>query len=138
MMGPRGKVDETTRHIAAAAAWGLFPEWDATYLNYKGAGNSKGCQKATYTVPENESFWSITVYGADGYMKSENSMLNGANVKLNDDGTFTAYFGSREACGDAPNRLDVTEGWNFLMRIYRPGPSVLDGSYKLPTVEAAR
>jgi hypothetical protein len=138
MMGPRGKVDETTRHIAAAAAWGLFPEWDATYLNYKGAGDSKGCQKATYTVPENKSFWSITVYGADGYMKSENSMLNGANVKLNDDGTFTAYFGSREACGDAPNRLDVTDGWNFLMRIYRPGPSVLDGSYKLPTVEAAR
>ena len=138
MMGPRGKVDETTRHIAAAAAWGLFPEWDATYLNYKGAGDSKGGQKATYAAPENKSFWSITVYGADGYMKSENSMLNGANVKLNDDGTFTAYFGSRESCGDAPNRLDVTDGWNFLMRIYRPGPSVLDGSYKLPTVEAAR
>ena len=26
MMGPRGKVDETIRHIAAAAAWGLFPK----------------------------------------------------------------------------------------------------------------
>jgi hypothetical protein len=87
-------------------------------------------------VPENKSFWSITVYGADGYMKSENSMLNGANVKLNDDGTFTACFGPKGACGDAPNRLDVSDGWNFLMRIYRPGPSVLDGSYKLPTVEA--
>ena len=34
MMGARGKVDEKIRHIAAAAAWGLFPEWDATYLNY--------------------------------------------------------------------------------------------------------
>jgi hypothetical protein len=137
MMGPRGKVDETIRHIAAAAAWGLFPEWDATYLNYKGAGDPKGCQKATYSLPENKVFWSITVYGADGYM-SENSMLNGANVKLNDDGTFTACFGPKEACGDAPNRLDVSDGWNFLMRIYRPGPSVLDGSYKLPPVEAAR
>jgi len=31
-----------------------------------------------------------------------------------------------------PNRLDVSEGWNFLMRVYRPGLSVLDGSYKLP------
>jgi len=31
-----------------------------------------------------------------------------------------------------PSRLDVTEGWNFLMRVYRPGPSVLDGSYQLP------
>jgi hypothetical protein len=36
MMGPRGKVDEKTRHIAAAAAWGLNPEWDATYLNFSG------------------------------------------------------------------------------------------------------
>lgn len=30
MMGPRGKMDQEIRHIAAAAAWGLFPEWDAT------------------------------------------------------------------------------------------------------------
>jgi hypothetical protein len=137
MMGPRGKVDEGTRHIAAAAAWGLFPEWDATYLNYKGTGDGKTCQKATYPVPEHKAFWSITVYGADGYMKSENSILNGNNVKLNSDGTFTAYFGSMEACGNVPNRLDVSDGWNFLMRIYRPGPSVLGGSYRLPAVQAA-
>lgn len=102
MMGPRGKVDEKTRHIAAAAAWGLFPEWDATYLNYKGAGGPKNSQKATYPTPENKAFWSITVYGDDGYMKSENSILNGNNVKLNEDGSFTAYFGSKEACGDVP------------------------------------
>ncbi len=54
------------------------------------------------------------------------------NAKLNPDETFTAYFGSREACGDVPNRLDVDKGWNFAMRIYRPGPSVIDRSYKLP------
>ena len=39
---------------------------------------------------------------------------------------------SKQLCGDVPNGLDVTEGWNFLMRIYRPGPAVLDGIYKLP------
>jgi hypothetical protein len=132
MMGPRGKADEKTRHIAAAAAWGLFPEWDATYLNYSGNHDIKVAHKATYQVPDNKAFWSITIYGNDGFMKNENCILNSSNVKLNDDGTFTAYFGSKELCGDVPNRLDVTEGWNFLMRVYRPGPSVLDGSYKLP------
>jgi hypothetical protein len=131
MMGPRGKVDEKTRHIAAAAAWGLNPEWDATYLNYSGDHDERVCHKATYTTPENQAFWSITVYGSDGYMKSENAVVNSSNVKLNSDGTFTVYFGSKEACGNLPNRVDVTPGWNFLMRIYRPGPSVLDGSYKL-------
>ena len=86
----------------------------------------------TYQVPENQAFWSITVYGADGYMKSVNNILNTSNTKMNADGTFTVYFGSKEACGDVPNRLDVSEGWNFLMRVYRPGQSVLNGSYKLP------
>jgi hypothetical protein len=65
-------------------------------------------------------------------MKSENNIVNSSNVRLNPDGTFTAYFGSTELCGEVANRLDVTEGWNFLMRIYRPGASVLDGSYTLP------
>jgi hypothetical protein len=138
MMGPRGKVDEKTRHIAAAAAWGLNPEWDATYLNYSGGHDHHVCHKATYRVPENQAFWSITVYGSDGYMKSENAVINSTHVKLNGDGTFTAYFGSKETCGNVPNRVDVTEGWNFLMRVYRPGPSVLDSRYKLATVEPVR
>lgn len=137
MMGPRGKVDEKTRHIAAAAAWGLFPEWDATYLNYSGSHDPDVCHQATYQVPENGAFWSITVYGDDGFMKSDNNIVNSSNVRLNVDGSFTVHFGSKEACGDVPNRLDVSEGWNFLMRVYRPGPSVLDGSYTLPAAAPA-
>jgi hypothetical protein len=138
MMGPRGTVDEATRHLAAAAAWGLNPEKDATYLTYSKPHDPAKCYSATYGVPENNAFWSITLYGSDGYMKSENNILNSSNAKLNEDGTFTAHFGSRELCGDVPNRLDVTEGWNFLMRIYRPGPSVLDGTYRLPEVTPAK
>jgi hypothetical protein len=78
------------------------------------------------------------VYGNDGFMKSENNIVNSSNVKLNADGTFTVHYGSKERCGDVPNRLDVTEGWNFLMRIYRPGPSVLNGTYKLPKAVAVK
>jgi hypothetical protein len=138
MMGPRGKVDEKTRHIAAAAAWGLFPEWDATYLNYSGGHDWRVCHQATYQVPENKAFWSITVYGNDGFMKSDNNIVNSSNVKLNADGTFTVHFGSVETCGDVPNRLDTTEGWNFLMRIYRPGKSVLEGAYGLSGASPAK
>jgi hypothetical protein len=130
--GPRGKVNEQTRHIAAAIAWGLFPEWDATYINYSGNHEPNVCHCATYQVPENKAFWSITVYGKDGYMKSNNNIINSSNVVMNPDGNFTVYFGSQQGCGDKYNRVDVSEGWNFLMRIYRPGSSVLDGTYKLP------
>ncbi|WP_297097728.1 DUF1254 domain-containing protein [uncultured Draconibacterium sp.] len=135
MQGKRGEVNEKTRHIAAAAAWGLLPEEAATYLNYKPKeSNTDKCYTATYSIPENNGFWSITVYGADGYIKSENCLLNGSNVTLNDDNTFTVYYGSEEACGDVPNRLDAPDGWNILFRIYRPGESVLDGSFTLPEV----
>jgi hypothetical protein len=136
MMGPRGTVDEATRHLAAAAAWGLNPDKDATYLTYAGKHDPAKCYQATYSVPANNAFWSITVYGNDGYMTSDNNLLNSTNVKLNADGTFTVYFGSDELCGDVKNRLDVTDGWNFLMRIYRPGVSVLDGTYVLPAAQA--
>ncbi len=133
-MGPRGKVNEQTRQYAAAGAWGLFPNKDATYINYNG-GNLSGdkCYVATYKVPDVRGFWSITVYGNDGYIKSENSVINASNVKYNMDKTFTVYFGASDKCPkDAKNRIDITDGWNFLMRCYLPGKEVLDGSYKLP------
>ena len=135
-MGPRGKPDEAIRHLGAAGAWGLFPNKDAIYLNYNSHLKADKCYTATYAVPEHGAFWSITLYGDDGYMKSDNAILNGTNVSLNADGTFDAYFGSAAQCGDKPNRLDTTDGWNFLMRVYRPGQSVQDGTYKLPAVMA--
>ena len=61
--------------------------------------------------------------------------VDGKEIKLNPDGTFTVFFGSRELCGDVPNRIDTPEGWNFMMRVYRPDRSVLNGGYKLPPVE---
>jgi len=135
-MGPKGKLNELTRQYACAGAWGLFPNKDATYLNYNG-GNLSGdkCYVATYMVPDVAGFWSITVYGNDGYMKSENSVINASNVKYNTNGTFTVYFGAANKCPkDVKNRLDITDGWNFLMRAYLPGESVLNGTYKLPDV----
>jgi len=137
--GARGEVNEETRHLAAAGAWGLFPEKEATYINYNG-GNLSGdkCYKATYEVPDNEGFWSITVYGEDGKMQSENVIQNASNTTFNEDGTFTVYFGSEENCPEAENRLDITDGWNFLMRVYLPGESVLNGEYQLPEVTEAK
>ncbi len=131
-MDRRGVADENTRHIGCAGAWGLFPNRDAVYLNHNGGLPSDGCHRATYEVPDNDAFWSLTVYGADGFMKTTTNILNSTNTTMNPDGTFTVSFGSPEACGDVPNRLDAPEGWNFLMRVYRPGPSVLDGTYRLP------
>ncbi len=133
-MGPRGEVNEESRHLAAAGAWGLFPEKDAVYINYAGPTGPTACYTATYDTPETDAFWSITVYGDDGFMKSDNNVINDRNVTSNDDGTFTAFFGSEATCGAQENRVDISEGWNFLLRIYRPGPAVLSREYTVPDV----
>jgi hypothetical protein len=132
-MMPRGKADEDQRLCATAAGWGLLPAAQATYFSYPGGHPITECRTATYQVPKNGAFWSIQVYDKTGFIASENSTLNSKRAKLNPDGTFTAYFGSKDLCGDVPNRLDVTEGWNFMMRVYLPDPeTVLGGRYTLP------
>ncbi len=62
----------------------------------------------------------------------DHAVLNSANTQMNPDGTFTAFFGSEKVCGDVSNRLDTSEGWSFLMRVYRPAESVSAGEYVLP------
>ena len=106
------------------------------YINYTGPADPNQCYAATYEVPNNDAFWSITVYGNDGFMKSNNNIVNDRNVELNEDGTFTVYFGSQDWCGDpAPIGWILPRVGTFLMRVYRPGPTVLSREYQLPEVK---
>ena len=136
-----GNVIPEHHRIAVATSWGVFPNYEAAYINFSGPEGPAGvetCYTANYTPPENDAFWSITMYNEEGYLFSDNhAVLNPANTKLNADGSFDAFFGSEELCGDVANRLDTTEGWNFLMRVYRPAESVSAGEYVLPDVEPA-
>lgn len=133
-MGRRGETDDATRHLAVAGAWGLFPEREAVYINYTGPADPSRGYVATYEVPPCDAFWSIAVYGDDAFFHSDNATLSPATTTYNDDGTFTVYFGSAEVVGDRPNRLDISEGWNFLFRIYQPHDEVLARAYTLPEV----
>lgn len=132
--GPRGKVDDKVFNAAVAGDWGGFPRQDAVALESGGDHDPKKCYTARYRVPANKGLWSLAVYGADGLIKSDNSMVDSSSVKLNEDGSFSVYFGSKELCGDRPNRLDVADGWTAVMRVYKPGDAVRSGAYKLAAV----
>lgn len=131
-MLPRDAANPEQHLYGAACCWGLLPATEATYFTYSGGHPDEGCRTAVFLVPENRAFWSITVYDESGFIASENSVLNSSTVTLNPDGTFAAFFGSKAACGDKPNRLDTPPGWNTMMRVYRPDASVLNGGYALP------
>jgi len=36
------------------------------------------------------------------------------------------------------NCIPLTEGWNYAVRLYRPRPEILDGSWKFPSVEPVK
>lgn len=133
--GPRGVVDPHMLRIGASIALGLLPPQDAVYLyrDYHLSGDK--CYQATYTKPDFKEggFFSFTMYGSDKYLHSENSNLNNRAVKFNDDGTFTVRYGPKAACGNAKNWLATPgDNWYLGMRIYRPGKSVIDGTYTIP------
>lgn len=123
------------RELCTAGAWGLSEDQYAMYRPYSQKLEPGKCYKATYKVPPHDAFWSITMYDKDNYLISDDhSTLGKYNTKFNDDGTFTVYFGSEEDCGDVPNRLNVVEGWSFLMRAYKPNVQGFK-DYQMPTLE---
>lgn len=110
------------------------PETEAVYAGGSVAQNDG---KAVYQIRLKDvpmkAFWSISVYNADGYFES-NSMkrysVNSVTADKQQDGSTLVQFGG---CGSkVSNCIPAMAGWNYLVRIYRPEPSVLDGSWSLP------
>ena len=139
--GPRGVAKPEMLRRSASVALGLLPAKDAMYI-YRDYGLSGSkCYEATYAKPEflQGGFFSLTMYGADKYLKSENSNLNDRTMKFNPDGTVTVRFGPKAQCGEVANWLPTPgDNWYLGMRIYRPGDTVLSGVYTIPEPHAVK
>jgi hypothetical protein len=132
MQGAHGMIEPTMHLYGTAIGWGLLPDAQAQYLGSPKFSND-GCYMASYDAPPfNEpGFFSITIYDAEGWIYDENGILNEFNMKLNDDGSFDAYFGE---CGDVDNNLPTVDGWNYILRIYEPKLDELQ-DFRLPEMK---
>jgi hypothetical protein len=138
MFGPRGKVDPEKHLIGTATGWGGNAPGDALYLTVVPSQNDG---KANYQltikgdVPV-DGFWSISVYGADGYF-AKNALnsysINNITAKKSSDGSITVQFGGCD--GKAPNCIPITDGWNYWVRLYRPRADALSGEWKFPEAQ---
>jgi hypothetical protein len=84
-----------------------------------------------------DGFWSISVYNADGYFAPNERnaySVNNLTANPNADGSLTVSFGSDPS---QPNLLPIMDGWNYVVRLYRPRPEALDGSWTFPAVQPA-
>ena len=132
--GRPDEVDPVRRLIAAAAAWGLNPDQDALYLNFTPADNYRtGMYRLTMKDVPVDGFWSISVYDSEGHFVKnprEAYSLNNVTATTDADGAVTIHFGG---CDDNPgNCLPIFPGWNYMVRLYRPRATALDGTYVVP------
>jgi hypothetical protein len=140
MFGPRGGVDPLRHLIGAASAWGGNPEKDALYLNVVPAHNDgKTVYRLNVKDVPVDGFWSISVYNAKGYFEPnpQNAYtLNNITAKASADGAIAIQFGGCD--GGSENCLPTPPGWNYLVRLYRPRPEILDGSWTFPEPQAVK
>jgi hypothetical protein len=140
MFGPRGGVDPVRHLIGAASAWGGNPEKDALYLNVTPAHNDgKTIYRLNVKDVPVDGFWSISVYNAKGYFEPnpQNAYtLNNLTAKPGADGSIAVQFGGCD--GKIDNCLPTPPGWNYLVRLYRPRPEILDGSWTFPEPHAVK
>ena len=139
MFGPKEKVDPVRHLIGSAVAWGGNPEEDALYLNVTPAHNDgKTIYRLSVKDAPVDGFWSISVYNDKGYFVANPQNAYSRNnlvAKPAGDGSFTIQFGGCD--GVTVNCLPTAPGWNYLVRLYRPKPEILNGAWTFPTPHAA-
>ena len=128
------QVDPVKHLIGSAMLWGGNPEKDALYLPITPARNDGSTihKLMVRDIPV-DGFWSLTVYNGEGYLQPNQYnaySVNNITAKRSADGTIKIQFGGCD--GNIPNCLPITQEWNYTVRLYRPRPEILDGTWKFP------
>jgi len=131
--GDKDKLNPIHHLLGTAFGWGGQPKEDALYVNFVPEKND-GKTPYTLTVKDVpvDAFWSVIVYDSESWIP-ENSRgiysYNNITAKKAADGSITIHFGGDP---NADNYLDIMDGWNYLVRLYRPREELLDGSWTFP------
>lgn len=138
MYGRRGEVDPVRFVIGAALGWGANPPTEALYLNVTPERNDGSTvhELVVGDVPV-DGFWSVSVYNAEGYFQKndlDRYTLNNLTAERSADGSIRIRFGGCDA--GQPNCIPIMPGWNYMVRLYRPRPEILEGRFVFPSARA--
>jgi len=137
MFGKKEDLDPVYWMLGAALGWGGLPAEAASYVNVVPEKNDG---KTAYTLTAKDvpvdAFWSVTLYDDKGWIpvnEYKAYSFNNVTAKKDKDGSITIHFG-----GDpkADNFLPIVPGWNYIVRQYKPGKEILDGSWTFPAAKA--
>lgn len=135
MFGTRDTVDPVHHLIGTAMGWGGLPESEAFYVTVDPNLPVGEYRIDVQDVPV-DAFWSISLYNADGFFEDSDEggcSINQLTAVKEADGSVVVHLGG---CGDGrTNCLRLMDGWNYTVRLYRPHPQVLDGTWTFPAVQ---
>jgi hypothetical protein len=133
--GTRAEVDPVRHLLGTAAGWGGLPTSEATYI-----GVNPGLPVGRYELHVGDvpvdGFWSVSVYNSAGYFEPNPAgvySVNSVTGVRDEDGSITVRFGDHGE--GASNAIPITDGWNYLVRLYQPRPEILDGTWTFPSID---
>ena len=139
MFGSKEDVHPLRHLFGTIGGWGGLPEAEAFYLS---VDPSLPVAEYKIDVPADVpvgAFWSISLYNGQGFF--EPNALDAYNInsitgERNEDGSMIVHLGG---CDDGRvNCLPIMEGWNYTVRMYRPSPEVLDGTWTFPSAHSVK
>jgi hypothetical protein len=136
--GTRAEVDPIHHLIGCAAGWGGLPTSEAAYVGVDPNVPPGDYELVFKDVPV-DAFWSVSVYNARGFFEPNEKNLytvNSVTGKADTDGSITVRFVASAHGDTPPNAIVTPEGWNYLIRLYRPRPEILDGRWTPPALTA--
>jgi hypothetical protein len=137
MFGKRDEVDPVRHLIGTAAGWGGLPTTEAAYIGVDPRLPTGSYELTVGEVPV-DAFWSISVYNAEGFFEPNDAgsySVNSITGVRNDDGSLTVRFGAHP--DGMPNVVPITDGWNYLVRLYRPREEILNDTWRFPSIDNA-
>lgn len=134
MLGVKSELPPIHHLIGTAMGWGGNPKHDASYINgFPTQNDGKVNYAVTMKDVPVDGFWSITVYNKKGFMEPNPLGINSINnltATPDPKGGVTVHFGG---CDDGRvNCIPITEGWNYIVRLYQPREAFFDKSWTFP------
>jgi hypothetical protein len=134
--GTKEQVDPIKQLLLTAYGFGTLPETESLLLTVQpNLPADRGYALTVKDVPV-DGFWSLAMYNREGYFNKNqyNSYGFGDRTAVkNADGSMTLHFGGDPS---SVNYIPITEGWNYVVRMYRPRTELLNGTWTFPALEA--
>lgn len=133
--GTKEQVNPVKQLLLSAFGFGTLPETESLLLTVQpNLPIHKGYVLNVKDVPV-DGFWSLAMYNKEGYFNKNRYDSYGfgdRTAKKNTDGSITLHFGGDP---NSINYIPITQGWNYVVRMYRPRAELLNGTWIFPEFE---